>query len=50
MWRLIKGLIYLAILAAILLVAYAYLGPILLPDHFAPQTAPVIAPVELDLD
>ncbi|MCC5974408.1 MAG: hypothetical protein JJT81_10205 [Rubellimicrobium sp.] len=50
MLRLIKWLIYLAIFAGILLVAYAYLGPILMPDHFAPQSAPVATPVELDLD
>ncbi len=50
MWRLIKFLIYLAILAAIVLVLYAYVGPILLPDHFAPPTGEVVTPVDLDLD
>jgi hypothetical protein len=50
MWRLIKLLFWLAILAAIALVAYAYLGPILLPDHFTPPVTQITAPVELELD
>ena len=37
MLRLIKYLIYLAILGAIALVAYAYVGPFLGADFSAPQ-------------
>jgi hypothetical protein len=50
MWRMIKFLFWLALLAAIALVAYAYLGPIILPDHFVPRVTDVTAPVELDLN
>jgi hypothetical protein len=50
MWRLIKFLFWLAVLAGIGLVGYAYLGPILVPDHFAPPVTQVTLPVELDLD
>jgi hypothetical protein len=50
MWRLIKFFFWLALLAAIALAAYAYLGPILLPDHFVPPVTEITAPVELDLD
>jgi hypothetical protein len=50
MWRLIKFLVYLAILTGIVLVLYAYVGPILLPDHFVPATGEIVTPVDLDLD
>jgi hypothetical protein len=50
MRRLIKFLFWLAVLAGIGLVGYAYLGPILVPDHFAPPVTQVTRPVELDLD
>lgn len=36
MWRLIKWLIYLAILASLALIAYAYLGPFFGADFSAP--------------
>lgn len=36
MWRIIKWLIYLAILAALALIAYAYLGPFFGADFSAP--------------
>lgn len=50
MWRLIKLLLVLAVLAGIALVAYAYVGPLLFPDDFAPPLREVTKPVDLDLD
>ncbi len=47
MWRLIKFLIYLIVLAAVALVAFAYLGPIFGFDFSAP-TQTVVQPVTLD--
>ncbi len=49
MGRILKWLIYLAILAAIALVAYAYLGPYFGADFAPPQTERRL-PVELDAD
>jgi len=48
MWRLVKFLFWLALLATLALVAYAYLGPLLLPDHFVPPVNEVSTPVELE--
>lgn len=50
MWRLFKALIFLAILAAIGLVAFAYVGPILFPAEFAAPQEEVTVPVDLDLE
>ena len=50
MWRLIKALFYLTVLAALSLIAYAYAGPIFFPADFAPPVETITAPVELDLD
>ena len=50
MWRLIKVLVLLAVLALVALVAYAYLGPLVTPDEFAPPTREVVRPVDLGLD
>ncbi|WP_373356906.1 hypothetical protein [Pseudoroseicyclus sp. CXY001] len=47
MWRLIKFLIYLIILAGIGLVAFAYLGPIFMPGDFDPPAGEVSMPVDL---
>ncbi|MEM6895968.1 MAG: hypothetical protein AAF576_01220 [Pseudomonadota bacterium] len=49
MWRLIKLLVYAAILAGIGLIGYAYIGPILGADFVPPQQT-VTVPVELDID
>jgi len=49
MWRLIKVLLILAVLAAIALVAYAYVGPLLLPGDFEPPVREVTQPLDLDL-
>ena len=47
MWRLIKFLVVLAILAAIAFIGFAYLGPIFMPDDFAAPVEQVIKPVTL---
>jgi len=50
MWRLIKLIFWLAVLGALGLIGYAYVGPLVVPDHFAPPVTEITAPVELDLD
>jgi hypothetical protein len=50
MWRLIKALFLLLLLAAAGLVAYAYVGPVFFPQDFAAPTEEVTLPVTLDLD
>ena len=50
MWRLIKFLLILALLALIALVIYAYLGPLVLPGDFEPPLREVTEPVDLGLD
>ncbi len=47
MWRLIKALFFLAVLAALAMVAYAYVGPLFFPGDFAPPGGPVSHPVTL---
>ncbi|KPP88867.1 MAG: UDP-glucuronate decarboxylase N-terminal [Rhodobacteraceae bacterium HLUCCA08] len=47
-WRLIKLVFALAVLAAIAFVAYAYLGPIFFAEDFAPPVEQVIKPVTLE--
>lgn len=48
MWRLIKLLLFLAVLAAAGLVAYAYIGPVFFPADFAAPSQEVTRPVTLD--
>lgn len=48
MWRLIKVILFLVILAAVGLVAYAYVGPVFFPADFAAPSQEVINPVTLD--
>jgi len=50
MWRAIKALVFLTALAALGLIAYAYVGPIFLPGDFAPPLQDVSEPVTLDLN
>jgi hypothetical protein len=50
MWRLIKFLLILAILAGIALVIFAFVGPFVLPDWFQPTVREVTQPVDLGLD
>jgi hypothetical protein len=47
MWRFIKFLFVLVVLAAIAFVAYAYLGPIFMPGDFAAPIEEVVKPVTL---
>lgn len=48
-WKLIKFIVILAILAAIALLIYAYLGPIFMPADFDPPVRDMRVPVPLDL-
>jgi len=48
MWRLLRTLLYLLVLAGIGLVGYAYVGPFLGAD-FSPSQREIVEPVELDL-
>ena len=50
MWWLIKALLALAVLAILGLVAFAYLGPIVMPDDFAPPSREVVQPVDLGVE
>ena len=50
MWRLIKILLGLAIVAGLGLVAYAYVGPVLFPADFAAPSQQVSAPVTLPVN
>lgn len=50
LWRLMKLLFALAILAAIAFVAYAYLGPIFFAEDFAAPVERVVKPVTLETD
>ncbi|MEL6915019.1 MAG: hypothetical protein AAFP13_11000 [Pseudomonadota bacterium] len=49
MWRIVKFLVYLLVIAGIGLTGYAYLGPIVGAD-FLPTRETVTVPVELDLE
>lgn len=48
MWRLIKLVVILVLLAAVGLVAYAYVGPVFFPADFAAPTQEVTSPVTLE--
>jgi O-antigen/teichoic acid export membrane protein len=50
MWRLFKGLFFLVVVAAIGLIAYAYVGPVFFADDFAAPTREVVQPVTLDVE
>lgn len=50
MWRLIKFLFVLVVLAAIAFVVYAYLGPIFMASDFAAPVQKVVLPVTLGSD
>lgn len=47
-WKLIKLIVIMAILAGIALLAYAYLGPIFMPADFDPPIQQMRVPVALD--
>jgi hypothetical protein len=48
MWRLIKTLFILVLLAAVAFVAYAYAGPLFFPNDFAPPSTQITQPVTLE--
>ena len=50
MWRIIKALLFLAVLAAIAFIGYAYVGPIFFPADFAAPSQEVTVPVTLDME
>ncbi|SEN66990.1 hypothetical protein SAMN04488003_12533 [Loktanella fryxellensis] len=50
MWRLIKALFFLAVLAGLALVAYAYAGPLFFPGDFAPPSSQTTQPVTLGVE
>lgn len=50
MWRLIKFFFVLVVLVAIAFVAYAYLGPVFMPNDFAAPVQEVVKPVTLGVD
>jgi len=50
MWRIFKALLFLAVLAAIIFVSYAYVGPVFFPADFAAPGRVVTEPVLLNLD
>ncbi|WP_438957257.1 hypothetical protein [Cognatiyoonia sp.] len=50
MWRLIKVLFFLCLIAAVVLVGYAYLGPIFFPADFAAPTSEFNQPVVLETE
>ena len=50
MWRLIRVLFWLILLAVIAFIAYAYVGPVFFPADFAAPSHEVTEPVTLDLE
>jgi hypothetical protein len=50
MWRLIKAIFFLTLLAGVGLIAYAYTGPTFFPADFAPPVETITQPVELDVN
>lgn len=50
MWRLIKLILILALIAAAALIAYAYVGPIFFQDDFAPPVRTISEPVTLETE
>lgn len=50
MWRLIKVLFLLVVLAALGLIGYAYVGPVFFAADFAAPAHEVIEPVTLDME
>lgn len=48
-WKLIKLLMMLAILGALGLIAYAYIGPVFMPGDFTAPQVEIRQPVQIDL-
>ncbi|ADO42227.1 hypothetical protein [Ketogulonicigenium vulgare] len=47
LWKLIKVIFILVVVAAIALIAYAYVGPLVMPDDFQPPAREMRVPVTL---
>lgn len=50
MWRIIKLLLFLALLAAVTFIGYAYVGPVFFPQDFAAPSEVVTVPVTLEME
>lgn len=50
MWRIIKVLVFLAVLAVVAFIGYAYVGPVFFPQDFAAPSQEVTVPVTLDME
>lgn len=50
MWRLIKIVLGLTVLAGLGLIAYAYVGPVVFPADFAAPSQQITAPVTLEVN
>lgn len=48
MWRLIKFLFFVSVLAVLAFLAFAYLGPIFMPGDFTAPTEQITIPVTLE--
>lgn len=48
LWRLVKLMLVLAVLAGLALIAYAYVGPIVFPADFAPPSDETRLPLTLE--
>ncbi len=48
-WALVKLALLLVVLAALGVLAYAYIGPVLFPDDFAAPAQQVVKPVTIEL-
>lgn len=49
-WRLIKLLLALGVLAALAFIAYAYVGPIFFAEDFTPPVSEIVKPVTLEVN
>lgn len=48
-WALVKAALILVVLAALGLLAYAYVGPMLFPADFAAPASEVVKPVTIEI-
>ncbi len=50
MWKLIKALLYLSVVAGLAFMGYAYVGPVFFAADFAAPSQVISEPVALDLE
>jgi hypothetical protein len=50
MWRIIKVLLFLGLLAGLAFMGYAYVGPVFFPSDFAAPSQEMTVPVTLDME